>query len=150
MYEQVDPKQELQTYRAWIFEKLLRDLAFAIHQTLDRPDMANIHDLRRLVLRLRHALRVFARLLPERPAGKMQRRLKKLQDLLGAVRACDVALAILQTPPGSSGAGKSEVRAAAALLTAERKRSLRPLRLRLRKMLQSDAIGRWRNRLLAA
>jgi hypothetical protein len=37
----------------------------------------------------------------------------------------------------------------AAVLAAERRRGLRPLRARLRKLQHSDAIGRWRARLVA-
>jgi CHAD domain-containing protein len=150
MYEQVNPKQDLLAYRASLIEKLLRDMAFLIGQTLDKPDQANVHDLRRLCLRLRHSLRFFARVLPRRPARKVQRRLRALQELLGGVRSCDVALATLQHAAVASAVGKPEARKAAAALAAERKRCLRPLRVRLKKIQRSDAIGRWRARLAAS
>lgn len=150
MYEQVNPKQDLLTYRASIIETLLRDMAFSINQTLERPDDANVHDLRRLCLRLRHALRVFRRMLPSRPARKVERRLQALQEALGAVRACDVALALLQQPESASAISKPETKKVTVVVTAERRRCLRPLRARLKKVQRSDAIGRWRARLLAA
>ena len=150
MYEQVDPKLDLLIYRAGIIETLLRDMAFSISQTLEKPDDASVHDLRRLCLRLRHAVRLFAGMLPPRQARKAQRRLRMLQDLLGKVRACDVALATIQHPDIAPGISKLETKKVAAALAAERKRGLRPLRARLRKLQRSDAIGRWRARLLAA
>jgi CHAD domain-containing protein len=150
MYEQVHSKQDLMTYRASIVETLLRDMAFGIGQTLEKPDVSNVHDLRRLVLRLRHALRLFGPLLPRKPARRLQGRLKDLQDLLGGVRSCDVALETIQHPEVASSASRVECRRAAAALAAQRKRDLRPLRARLRKIQRSDAIRRWRNRLLAA
>jgi len=150
MYEQVHPKQDLLSYRAAIVEKLLRDMAFLVNQTLEKPDEANVHDLRRLCLRLRHAIRVFGRVLPEKPARKIQRRLRDVQGLLGSVRSCDVALETLAQPDVSASVSKPEAKRVSASLSAERKRSLRPLRARLKKMQRSDAIGRWRTRLLAA
>jgi CHAD domain-containing protein len=149
MYEQVNPKLDLLIYRTGIIESLLRDMAFSISQTLEKPDMANVHDLRRLCLRLRHAVRVFGRLLPPRKARNVQRRLKVLQDLLGEVRTCDVALATIQQPEIASASSKLETKKVAAVLAAERRRGLRPLRARLRKLQHSDAIGRWRARLVA-
>jgi CHAD domain-containing protein len=125
-------------------------MAFLIGQTLDKPDQTNIHDLRRLCLRLRHSLRFFGQVLPRKPARRVQRRLKALQDLLGGVRSCDVALATLQHSGVSSAVSKPEARKAAAVLVSERKRCLRPLRMRLKKIQRSGAIGRWRTRLLAA
>ena len=150
MYEQVNPKLDLLIYRASIIESLLRDMAFSIHQTLEKPDAGNVHDLRRLCLRLRHAVRVFGGLLPPKQVRKIQRRLKELQDLLGEVRACDVALATIQQPEIASAASKPETKKVVAALAAERRRGLRPLGARLRKLQHSDAIGRWRARLLAA
>jgi CHAD domain-containing protein len=149
MYEQVNPKLDLLTYRAGIVETLLRDMAFSISQTLEKPDENNVHDLRRLCLRLRHAVRLFGPLLPPRQARKVQRRLQVLQDLLGEVRACDVALATIQQPEVASASSKLETKKVAAALAAERRRGLRPLRARLRKLQHSDAIGRWRARLVA-
>ncbi len=150
MYEQVNPKLDLLTYRAGIVETLLRDMAFSISQTLERPDEASVHDLRRLCLRLRHAVRVFGPLLPTRQVRKLQGRLQVLQDLLGEVRACDVALATIQQAEIASASSKLETKKAAATLAAERRRRMRPLRARLRKLQHSVAIGRWRVRLLPA
>ena len=150
MYEQVNPKLDLLTYRAGIIETLLRDMAFSISQTLEKPDEANVHDLRRLVLRLRHAVRVFGPLLPSRQARKVRRRLQALQDLLGQVRVCDVALATIQQPEIASASSKLETKKVAAAVTAARRREMRPLRAGLRKLQQSEAVGRWRARLIAS
>jgi len=150
MYEQVQPKKDLLAYRASIIEALLRDMAFAIQRTLKKPDASTVHDLRRLSLRLRHALRFFGRVLPSRPVRKVQRRLKILQALLGSVRSCDVALDTLLRPGLAEAASKIETRKVTTVVGAERRRGLRPLRVRLRKMQRADSIGRWRSRLLAA
>jgi len=150
MYEQAKPNQDLGTYSAGVVEKLLRDMAFSITKTLENPDQANVHDLRRLCLRLRHALRLFARLLPGKAARKIQKRLALLQDLLAGVRTTDVAARTLQLEVLAPSLSRPLSRKINALLAQERRRSQRPLRARLRKMQHSDAMGRWRIRLLAA
>ena len=150
MYEQLDHKQDLTTYSAGLIETLLRDMAFSIQKVLDKPDAADVRDLRRLCLRLRHALRVFARLLPGKASRKIRRRLGVMQDLLAAVRSCDVALEILKQESIAPVVSARDRKKITAVLELERRRSLRPLRLRLRKAHRSDALQRWRTRLLAS
>lgn len=150
MYEQLNHKQDLASYSAGLLETLLRDMAFALQKTLDKPDAANIHDLRRLCLRLRHALRVFGKLLPRKPAKKLQRRLRVLQDLLASVRSCDLGLEILKADSIGPVVRARDEKKIAAVVALERRRCLRPLRVRLRKMQRSDALRRWRTRLLAS
>jgi len=148
MYEQLNHNQDLAGYSASLIETLLRDMAFLIQKTVNKPDVTNVHDLRRLCLRLRHALRLFGKLLPGKARRKIQKRLRELQDLLAGVRSCDLGLEILKLDSIAPAAPVREQRKIAAALALERKRSLRPLRLRLRKMQRSDALQRWRTRLL--
>ncbi len=150
MYEQVKPSQDMAAYAASIVEKLLRDLAFGLAKTLERSDESSVHDLRRVCLRLRHALRMFARLLPGKGRRRIQRRLGMVQDLLGSVRSCDVALQVLSDQAVAAAVHPREIKKAAGAVAAERRRALRPLRGRLRKMRRSDSVARWRTRLLAA
>ncbi|HLH44724.1 MAG TPA: CHAD domain-containing protein [Bryobacteraceae bacterium] len=62
----------------------------------DCQDADNIHDLRVAIRRFTQALRVFRDLLDRGRLRKMRRRLKIIMDLCGAVRDCDVALAVLR------------------------------------------------------
>ncbi len=148
MYEQLNHEQDLASYTAGLIETLLRDMAFLIQKTVGKPDTTNVHDLRRLCLRLRHALRVFGKLLPGKARRKIQKRLRELQDLLAGVRSCDLGLETLKLDSLGPAIPAREQRKIAAALTLERKRAVRPLRLRLRKMHHSDALQRWRTRLL--
>jgi len=124
-------------------------MAFLLPTTLEKPDENNIHELRRICLRLRHALRIFSKLVPEKPRRRVQKRLRELQDLLAAVRGCDVALEVLKLGPLAGSVAKPEGKRIVAALGLERRRCLRPLRWRLQKMQRSDAVTRWRNRLVA-
>jgi len=150
MYEQLGPNQEMATYGARIVETLLRNMAFGAKKALDKPDEENIHDLRVTCLRLRHAVRLFDRLFGDRRARKVRRRLRDVQDLLAAVRSCDVAGQVLALEPVAASMSPRERKRILAVLTQERRRSLRPLRARLRKMQRSNVTQRWRTRLLGA
>jgi CHAD domain-containing protein len=59
-------------------------------------DPDHIHNLRVAIRRFTQALRVFKDLLDRARVRKMRRRLKKIMDLCGAVRNCDVALEVLR------------------------------------------------------
>lgn len=148
MYEQLNHGQDLASYAAGLIETLLRDMAFLIQKTVGKQDTTNVHDLRRLCLRLRHALRLFGKLLPDKARRRIQRRLRELQDLLASVRSCDLGLEILKLDSIGPAVPAREHRKIAAALALERRRALRPLRLRLRKVQRSDALQRWRTRLL--
>ena len=149
MYEQVSPSQDLATYGSRVIETLLRNLAFSIHKALERADTETVRELRMNCLRLRHALRLFAKVYPAKPVRKIQRRVASLRDLVAAVYACDTALETLKVGPIAAAAGPRRGKEIAAEVGAERRRCLRPLRLRLRKMQRSDALQRWRTRLAA-
>lgn len=150
MYEQLNNKDDLASYHAKLVETLMREIAFGISKTLENPEAQNVHDLRRLVLRLRHSLRLFKKLLPGKAVRKVQRRLKALQDLLAGVRSCDVAGEELKLGAIAPVLTAPEARKITAAITQERRRNLRPLRARLKKMQRSDSLKRWRTRLFAA
>ena len=56
-----------------------------------------VHDLRVSIRRFRQALRRFEGVLGRKSREKTDRRLKKVLDLAGAVRDCDIAAALLET-----------------------------------------------------
>ena len=148
MYEQVNPDQNLAGYTAQLVETLLRDMVFSVRKTLKNPDEENIHDLRVLCLRLRYALRLFARLLPRKPARKIRKRLAALQDLLAAVRCCDIASQVLGVESIAAAVLARQKKRLAAELGQARRRAVRPLQLRLKKMQRADSLQRWRSRLI--
>jgi CHAD domain-containing protein len=150
MYRQARPTQDLLTYAGHVVESLLRDLAFAIRRTLDQPNAANVHDLRRVCLRLRHAVRWFGGVLPGPAARKTRRRLGDLQDLLGGVRSCDVALEVLEHHSLAAAMTLREQTEVGAALAAARRHAVRPLRVRLRRLQRSEVLRRWRTQLLGA
>ena len=148
VYEQVKPNQDMAAYGSKVVETLFRNMAFCIHKTLSAPDEENIHDLRVTCLRLRHALRLFGDLFPARQARRTLRRLNNLKDMLGAVRSLDIALQVLGSEPIAAAVSAPMRRNITAELEQQRRRSLRPLRLRLRKLQRSDSLQRWRTRLM--
>jgi CHAD domain-containing protein len=150
MYPQLRPSQDLVTYCGHVMEALLRDLAFGIRQTLNQPSAKSVHDLRRVCLRLRHAVRLFEAVLPERAARRVRRRLGELQDLLGAVRSCDVALDLLDHHSLKDGISDRHRKEIVQSLATQRRQSVKPLRGRLRRMQRGDTPRRWRTRLLGA
>ncbi len=145
LYKQVHPGQDVTAFATRILETLLRNLAFSIHQTLEKPSDENIRELRADCLRLRHAVRLFARVFPSKAVRKIERRVRGLRDLVVTVYAH--AAAIEGVKPDSAllaaGGGPKMV----AELEATRRRSLRPLRARMKKMQQSESLTRWRKRL---
>ena len=148
MYEQVNPDQNMAAYTAQLVETLLRDMAFSIRKTVKNPDEENIHDLRVLCLRLRYAVRLFARLFPRKPARRIRKRLSAVQDLLAAVRSCDIALQVLAVESIAAALVARQKKKLASELGLARRRALRPLQARLKKMQRADALQRWRSRLI--
>ena len=149
MYKQSNPDQDLAGYAGKVVETLLRNMAFEVQKTLKAPDPENVHDLRVTCLRLRHALRLFAKVFPAKPARKVREKLGELQDLLAAVRNCDIALEILKLKEIAAALSVRWRQIMLAKLAQERQRSARAMRLRLRKIQRSDTLARWRNRVLS-
>jgi CHAD domain-containing protein len=58
-------------------------------------EAASIHDLRVSIRRFNQSLRVFKNLFERGHYRKMRRRLRKLMELCGAVRNCDIAVEVL-------------------------------------------------------
>jgi CHAD domain-containing protein len=108
----------------------LKTLAANLSEAGNQPGQAGpIHDLRVSIRRFTQALRVFKDLWDHRHYRRMRRRLRKLMDLCGAVRNCDIAMEILEA---------AKVPAAANL-----KRSLLKRRSRAESDL-SEELARWK------
>ncbi len=75
--------------------RLLRRLAFVIGRVLRSPGPDAVHDLRVAIRRFQQALVVFAPCFPAKDTKKTGRRLKRLMELAGAVRNCDIAARLL-------------------------------------------------------
>lgn len=75
----------------------LKTLCTELRRAHKHPDDAvAIHDLRVSIRRLSQGLRVFRKLLDKAHVRKMRRRLRKIMDLSGPVRNCDIALQVLE------------------------------------------------------
>jgi CHAD domain-containing protein len=75
----------------------LKNLAAAIRKTAKDPkDVKNIHDLRVAIRRYTQGLRIFRPLLKDPDVKKMRRRLRKVMDLCGAARNCDIAAEVIR------------------------------------------------------
>jgi triphosphatase len=86
-------------------EQRLKTLLANLHNAAEHPGEAGgIHDLRVSIRRFTRALRLFRDLWDPRHYRKMRRQLRKLMDLCGAARNCDVAMEILESAavPASS------------------------------------------------
>jgi inorganic triphosphatase YgiF len=147
MYEQVNAELVFDNYLRQILETLLRDMAFSAHKTVETPAENNVHDLRVIGLRLRHALRLFGKAFPRKASRKVRKRLAELQDLLADVRGCDVALAVLKEGPIAGAISARQRVRVETLISQRRRRAVRPLALRLKKMQRSGTLQRWRQRL---
>ena len=62
-------------------------LAFEVHRASQTPDADAIHDLRVNIRRFAQSLLVFRSLLPQKEARKVRKRLRRMMDLAGAIRA---------------------------------------------------------------
>jgi CHAD domain-containing protein len=71
--------------------RLRKTAATARHAANHPGDAENIHNLRVAIRRLTQALRVFRDLLDRAHVRKMRRALRKLMDLCGDIRNCDIA-----------------------------------------------------------
>jgi CHAD domain-containing protein len=80
---------------AKLAERLKKVSSTLCRAAKDSEDPDNIHDLRVAIRRFTQALRVFKDMLDRGRVRKMRRRLKKIMDLCGAVRNCDVAVEVL-------------------------------------------------------
>lgn len=100
-----------------------------------------VHDLRVSIRRFRQALHRFEAVLGRKSREKTDRRLKKVLDLAGAVRDCDIATHLLE------GSRRAERVAVLAELAREREHRAARLRRAAAQWLTRTAAGEWRERL---
>ena len=125
-------------------EERLKKLEAELKNSIDLPeDPDAIHDLHVAIRRLNQDLRVFQDWFPARRVKKLRGRLKKLMDRCGAVRNCDIAMAVLKT------AGcQDEV--VSQGLEKERTRAHKKLHQMLQKWGPGNRAKRWRENLEVA
>ena len=120
---------------------LLRRLAFQVDRAAKLGDADAVHDLRVALRRFSRCLRVFAQFFPERAWRKIRRDIAGLMDIAGAVRDCDMALALL---------GEAGIRGSAGIavrLDTERRKAGRELSREIRRWQNSNFSRKWRSRL---
>jgi CHAD domain-containing protein len=78
-------------------QKRLKTLTATLRRAAKHPhDAEAIHKMRVAIRRFSQVLRVFQDSFEHRHVRKMRRRLRKLMDLCGAARNCDIALEVLE------------------------------------------------------
>ncbi len=97
--------KSLESYAAEQLEARLKKLGTNLRRAAkDTENAGHIHDLRVAIRRHTQAMRVFADLLDRGRVRRIQRKLRKVMDLCGETRNCDIALAVLAaagvTPDG--------------------------------------------------
>ncbi|MCL6546812.1 MAG: CHAD domain-containing protein [Bryobacteraceae bacterium] len=113
-------------------------LVFEIHNVAKSAEAEAVHDLRVAVRRLSQSLAVFGSLLPSGPLKKARKRLKRLRRAAGAVRDCDIALALLAEE------GVPAEDALCLRLRKERQEAERGLVEEIRRWTASNVSEKWR------
>jgi CHAD domain-containing protein len=116
----------------------LAKLAFHIHQNLRPHNPEAVHDLRVAIRRFSQTLRVFKPCFRGKEMRKVRRELKRIMDLAGEVRNCDVSLKLLS---------KSQKSATATLrskLEGRRRECERAFAGILRHWIDRKSAARWR------
>jgi len=120
---------------------LLRRLAFQVDRAAKLGDADSVHDLRVASRRFSRCLRVFGQFFPERAWRKIRRDITGLMDVAGAVRDCDIAIALLGE------AGIHGPKGLAARLDVERRKASRELSREIRRWQNGNFSRKWRSRL---
>lgn len=107
----------------------------------EASDAEAIHDLRVAVRRLTQTLRSFSRVLGKRGCRAVRKELKTLMDLAGEVRTRDIALELFEA------AGIGTESAPCVRLMLEREDAISALAVHAGEWKESDAAGRWKERL---
>jgi len=118
--------------------RLLKRLAFQVNATIHQHGADAIHHLRVAIRRFSQAVAVFKPWFPQKESRKIRRRLKEILALAGAVRDCDIALAILAAHEETS---------LAVELRARRKRAERALIATLKQWVARTSVSKWRQAL---
>jgi CHAD domain-containing protein len=120
---------------------LLRRLAFQVDRAAKLGDASAVHDLRVALRRFSRCLRVFAQFFPGRAWKKIRREIAALLDAAGAVRDCDMALALLNEAGIQGQAG------IVAQVVAKRRRASRELSRKIRQRQNGNFSRKWRTNL---
>jgi CHAD domain-containing protein len=120
---------------------LLRRLAFQVDRAAKFGDAGSIHDLRVALRRFSRCLRVFAQFFPGHAWKKIRREIAGLLDAAGAVRDCDMALALLHEAGIQGQAG------IVAQVVAKRRKASRELSRKIRQWPNGNFSRKWRSRL---
>jgi len=126
--------------------RMLNRMAAQARRTLVSPDPEAIHDLRVSIRRLMASLDLFDSGLGEHGGRKIRKRVKKLLNLAGAVRDCDVAAKYVEkvtTEPSAS----AQLLAA---IQAQRNAAAPPLLRGLQERLDPQSLAKWRAKLRTA
>jgi CHAD domain-containing protein len=121
------------------FKKLASQLRRAAERSHD-PDA--LHDLRVSTRRFMQSLKVFGQFFDRRSTKKMRRRLRRLMDLSGEARNCDIALELLELAKVNDGRSVSQLR-------RRRKRAEEILAGLLRRWHKRKVHDQWRRHLAA-
>jgi len=122
----------------------LKKLESELKNTFDLPeDPDAIHDLRVAIRRLNQTVRVFMAWLDARRVTKLRARLKNLMERCGAVRNCDIAMAVLK-------AAEWQDDSVFRSLEKERTHTCKRLRKTLQKWHHHHRAQRWREKLAVA
>ena len=123
-------------------QQSLKKLKAAVRVATKRPGKEeSIHDLRVAIRRFKQVLRVHAAYFDH--TGKMRRGLRRLMDLCGEARNCDVAVEVLEA------AGVPPARSLKLELTKRRAKATRDLAQELKDWGTRAHMGRWREWLTA-
>jgi CHAD domain-containing protein len=125
---------------------MLNRMAAQARRTLVSPDPEEIHDLRVSIRRLMASLDLFDSGLGEHGGRKIRKRVKKLLNLAGAVRDCDVAAKYVEkvaTEPSAS----AQLLAA---IQAQRYAAIPDLLAGLQERLDPQSLTKWRGKLRTA
>jgi CHAD domain-containing protein len=120
---------------------LLRRLAFQMDRAAKLGAARSVHDLRVAIRRFSRCLRVFAQFFPGASWKKIRREMASLMDAAGAVRDCDMALALLDE------AGIHGRAAIVAQTAAKRRKASRELFRKIRRLQHGNFSRKWRSRL---
>jgi CHAD domain-containing protein len=137
-------KRDMKQFVQMQTSERLKKLESELKNTFDLPeDPDAIHDLRVAIRRLNQTLRVFMAWLDARRVTKLRARLKKLMERCGAVRNCDIAMAVLKAAEWQGGSVLQS-------LEKERTHTCKRLRKTLQKWHHSHRAERWREKFAVA
>jgi CHAD domain-containing protein len=117
--------------------RLLRRLAYQAGRAAKTPHASDVHDLRVAIRRFTQALAAFDSCFPAQELKRVRRRLKRIMDLAGDVRDCDIAIELLSK-------SKANPTALVALFCKRRKDAERELADTLRRWSQRHSYRKWR------